>query len=173
MSFRNDPLYEDKNLRGWFSIALYMPKFLCNIGSLLRTATIFKAANVFTIGEERYKRQRSDVVHSELHLPIIHHETFESFFDHLPNCCDPVAIERSDMARDLMTMASPPRPCFIFGPEDGSLPDWVIKRCRYRAMLPGFPSLNLACCGSIVMYDFLSKSLKPKTFHKEDVYGKG
>jgi tRNA(Leu) C34 or U34 (ribose-2'-O)-methylase TrmL len=48
-------------------------------------------------------------------------------------------------------------PIYVFGPEDGSLPGHVLKRCHRFVVIPSFQCLNLATSVATVLYDRMSK----------------
>ncbi len=48
-------------------------------------------------------------------------------------------------------------PIYVFGPEDGSLPGSVLKRCHRFIRIPSFQCLNLATSVATVLYDRMSK----------------
>ena len=49
-------------------------------------------------------------------------------------------------------------PCYIFGPENGSISDDILDHCTHKVMIPTMASLNLGMTVNIVMYDRLAKA---------------
>src|SRR5258706_12916607 len=70
--------------RGYFGVALWHPKHSVNLGTLLRSAHIFGAAFVCTIGE-RYRNQASDTIKTPRHTPLFHFADEQDFWIHIPS----------------------------------------------------------------------------------------
>ena len=142
--------------RGYFGIALYRPKTSINVGTLLRTAHIFGAHFIHTIGA-RYRRQPGDVLNSTLHVPLHEHDDMPAFRRSLPRDCALVAVEIADGAIPLSQHRHHERCCYLLGAEDDGLPPEVLAGCNRTLVLPGDRSLNLAVAGSIVLYDRIAR----------------
>lgn len=80
----------------------------------------------------------------------------------MPNDCTPVAVELTDDAVDLSTFVHPERACYIFGPENGSISEEILKKCQHVVKIPTTMSLNLGMTVNIVMYDRLAKITRNK-----------
>ncbi len=137
--------------RGYYGIGVYHPKTESNIGTLLRTAYIFDASFVYTIGR-RYKPQASDTMKTPRHIPLYHYETFDDFYEHLPISCQLVAIEISTFATMLSKFEHPKMCCYMLGAEDHGIPSGILGRCHKIVQLGGDHCLNVATAGSIVIY---------------------
>jgi tRNA G18 (ribose-2'-O)-methylase SpoU len=142
--------------RGYFGIVAWHTKKEHNVGTLWRSASVFGAAFVGTIGR-RYDYQRSDTMVSHRHTPLWHFANDEDFWSHIPHGCEPVAVEITPRARELATFVHPQSAVYILGPEDGSLSDRIMAGCKRVVIIPGSHCLNLAVAGSIVMYDRIAK----------------
>ena len=145
-----------KHGRGYFGIGIYGPKMTKNIGTLWRTADIFGADFMFTIGK-RYETMRSDKRKSWRHIPLFEYEDFSSFRSSLPKDSKLVGIELDERSQPLMTYTHPERVVYLLGAEDFGLPEDVIASCDDIIQLPGDYSLNVSVAGSIVIYDRLLK----------------
>jgi len=145
------------DLRGYFGVALWHPKHSVNLGTLLRSAHIFGAAFVCTIGQ-RYQRQASDTIKTPRHTPLFHYETDTDFWTHVPQDCALVAVELAARAKPLVHFTHPQRAIYILGPEDGSLTEWFISGAHSVIEIPGRFCLNVAVAGSIVLYDRIAKA---------------
>lgn len=146
-----------RSQRGYFGIVAWHTKKEQNVGTLWRSANIFGAAFVGTIGR-RYDHQASDTMMTPRHTPLFHFATDEDFWAHIPHGCEPVAVEITTRARELATFAHPQSAVYILGPEDGSLSDRIMAGCKRVVVIPGRHCLNVAVAGSIVMYDRIAKA---------------
>lgn len=151
------PCYENKSLRGFKGIALFYPKFETNVGIVMRTAAIFDVDFVYIIGPVRYKHMRTDVLKATRHVPTIHFSSFDDFWNHIPHNTDVIGVELSERSRPIENWVHRPRSLFLFGPEDGSIPDKELNRCIGKIKLPGFPSLNLSTAVAVTLYDQMLK----------------
>ncbi len=139
--------------RGFFAIGIYHPKREVNVGSLFRSAVLYGASFVFTIGE-RYQRQSSDTGKTGLHTPLFHFADIEDVIEHLPNSCPLVGIELHEEAVSLATYEHPMRAAYLLGAEDHGLPPEVVKRCHQLVQIESARpwSMNVACAGTVLMW---------------------
>lgn len=142
--------------RGYFSIGIYHPKTVENVGTLWRSAFIMGAAYIFTIGK-RYKKQPSDTVCAWRHIPLMEFETWEDFKTARPSGSLLVAVENSAGAKPVRNFCHPERAVYILGSEDHGLPDSVLSEANHTVILPGDFCLNVATSGSIIMFDRIQK----------------
>lgn len=140
--------------RGYFGIGIYHPKHEVNVGGLWRSATLFGAAFVFTIGE-RYRRQASDTPATPHHTPLFHFESVEDLLLHEPWSAPLVGVELDDRAEALPNFWHPERAVYLLGAEDHGLPPHVLDRCHKVVQIPSpLPwSMNVASAGSVLLYD--------------------
>jgi tRNA G18 (ribose-2'-O)-methylase SpoU len=146
--------------RGFFAVGVYHPKTAVNIGTLLRTAYLYDAAFVFTVGR-RYKVQASDTPNTTRHIPLFHFETVDDLISHLPDSTPLVGVELDPRAIPLHEYEHPIRAAYLMGAEDHGLPQHVIDRCHDLVVLdsPQPQSMNVSVAGSIVIYDRHAKQL--------------
>lgn len=138
--------------RGFFAIGIEHSKTPVNIGTLWRSANLFNASFIFTVGA-RYQRQHSDTYKTPRHIPLFHFLTIDDLVDHLPDSCPLVGIELADRATELHHFRHPERACYLLGAEDHGLTKEALTRSHTLVRLPGWNSMNVAVAGSIVMYD--------------------
>lgn len=143
-------------MRGYFGIGIFNGKTPENLGTLWRTASLFGASFIFTIGK-RYKKQCSDTMNSAKHIPLYHYENFESFYDNMPKDCLLIGIELNEYSKPIKQFSHPQRCIYLLGAEDNGLNLECINGCHDLIQLPGEYSMNVAVAGSIVMYDRISK----------------
>ncbi len=146
-------------VRGFFAVGVYRPKRDVNIGSLWRSATLYGAQFVFTVGA-RYKRQSSDTPKTPLHIPLLHYRDIDDLVEHLPYSCPLVGVEIAPRAAVLTDYQHPDRACYLLGAEDHGLPPAVTDRCHDLVVIPtmrGF-SHNVAVAGSLTIHDRFEKA---------------
>jgi len=141
--------------RGYAAIGLYAPKTEANIGGVLRACMCYEAAMVAIEGA-RYKRQRTDTQAAYRHIPLVH----GSLLELIPFDCVPVVVELREDARSLVDYVHPRSAFYIFGPEDGNVPERIATKCRDRVYVPTRFCMNLAATANVIMYDRLSKGFK-------------
>lgn len=136
-----------------FSIGVYHPKKEVNVGGLYRSAHLFGASLLFTIGR-RYKEQASDTTKSTRHIPLIEYETFEQFAKLRPSNSILIGVELTDKAIPLGKFWHPKNACYLFGAEDAGIPDSILGLCNkvIKIDYEFKASLNLATSGGIVMH---------------------
>jgi tRNA G18 (ribose-2'-O)-methylase SpoU len=140
--------------RGYVGIGIYNGKRTYNFGALVRTARVFGADFVFSVGHRNPNEASS--VSAELTLPLFHFETLELFVASIPANAQLVCVELAPGALDIRTYAHPPRAVYLLGPEDGALPASIMRQ-HDTVVLPGAYPLNVAMAATVVLYDRLLK----------------
>ena len=146
-------------MRGYFGIGIYHPKNGVNIGTLWRSAYIFGAGFIFTIGR-RYKKQSSDTVCAYRHVPLFHFQSIDEFRGRVPYAAQVVCVEICDKARGLAEFKHPPQAVYLLGAEDYGLPEEILHG-NQAVTIPAERRfcLNVATAGAIVMYDRHTKTI--------------
>jgi len=144
------------NARGYFGIGIENTKTKANIGTLWRSAYCLNAAFIFVIGN-RYKMQASDTVKAMRHIPMYHYDTFEQFYENMPQDCQLIGIDNLPKARMLDGYGHPERAIYLLGAEDSGLSNKAIEKCDSLIQFESKICLNVAVAGSIVMYDRQTK----------------
>lgn len=142
-------------------LALVNPKYAHNVGAALRAASCFGATRIWWTGrrvtldvaagqrlprEERMKGYRDVAMVRD-----------DRFFDRLDPGVVPVAVELRPGAECLLDFEHPARACYVFGPEDGSIPRPALACCHRFVILPTRHCVNLAAAAYLVLYDRLAK----------------
>lgn len=140
--------------RGYFAVGIHRPKRDVNVGGLWRSATLYGAAFVFTVGA-RYDRQAADTPKTPLHTPLHHYADVDDLVQHLPWSCPLVGVELDVRATGLTEYVHPQRAVYLLGAEDNGLPQKVMDRCHDLVVIPTVRdfSHNVASAGSIVLHD--------------------
>ena len=144
-------------MRGYACVALHMPKNEINVGSAMRAAFAYDARLIVASGR-RFKKVPSDTTQTHRHIPLIR---VDDVFVACPYDCVPVAVDLVEGAVPLPGYAHPQRAFYVFGPEDGTLGEAVLSRCRDRVMVPTRACMNLAATVNVVLYDRLAKGPHP------------
>lgn len=63
-------------MRGYFGIGIINGKTPENLGTLWRSANLYGAAFIFTVGK-RYKRQSSDTPNTPRHIPLFEYQSLD------------------------------------------------------------------------------------------------
>jgi tRNA G18 (ribose-2'-O)-methylase SpoU len=139
---------------GYFAVGIWHPKTGVNVGSLWRSATLYGAAFVFTVGR-RYKRQASDTTGTISRVPLLHFADVPDLVGHLPHGCPLIAVEMTPFSVPLYQFAHPARAAYLLGAEDHGLPPAVSGRCHDRVVVeaPAREPMNVACAGSVILHD--------------------
>lgn len=137
--------------RGYFGIGIQNGKCAANVGTLWRTAHIFGAAFMFTVGQ-RYRPQNSDTMKSWRHIPLFQYDSFDEFYAAMPYDCPLVGVELDERATALDAFQHPIRCMYLLGAEDHGVSKEARARCHRLVQLPGDHCLNVAVAGSIVLF---------------------
>ncbi len=138
-------------MSGYFAIGITHGKTPQNIGTLWRSAELFGAAFVFTVGR-RYKQQPSDTAKTWRKVPLFNFDTMADLKGHLPHDCMLVGVELDQSAVPVEGFAHPPRAVYLLGAEDHGLSPDERAACHRLVQLPGERSMNVACAGTVAMY---------------------
>lgn len=148
-------------MRGYAAIGLHRPKSRENIGGVLRAAYVFGASMV-AVGGLRIPRRLlsrkmpTDTPRAGRHLPFLAGDVDVLTF--APVGAEIVAVELCKGAKPLASFVHSRQAFYVFGPEDGSLPDELLERCDRRVMVPTNGSMNLAATVNVVLYDRAAKA---------------
>jgi tRNA(Leu) C34 or U34 (ribose-2'-O)-methylase TrmL len=69
----------------------------------------------------------------------------------------PVCVEIREHALPLQIFTHPPNAVYVFGPEDGEVPQVYRRLCHYFVRIPSLHCLNLAAAVNVVLYDRTAK----------------
>jgi tRNA G18 (ribose-2'-O)-methylase SpoU len=153
-----------RDTRGFFAIGVYHPKTENNIGSLWRSAHLYGAAFIFTVGR-RYQHQASDTTKASGAIPLIHFETVDDLVEHLPNSTPLVGVELDPRAKLLGAYQHPVRGAYLLGAEDHGLPLQVLDRCHSLVEIESVEpwSNNVATAGGILLWHRHNQLTAPAT----------
>lgn len=142
-------------------MAVWQPKTRANVGTIWRTAQVYGASFMATIGKS-YAVQNTDTMKASRHVPLFAFDDLDQLIRHAPSECVLVAVEICEFAEPLHSFEHPQRALYLLGTEDTGLPSHVLERCHRVVCIPApsssaSSSLNVGVAASIVMYDRFSK----------------
>ena len=140
-------------MENFFGIGIFHTKTAENVGGLFRSAQVFGASFVFTVGR-RYKKQITDTTVIQNSIPLFHFIDIADLHRHLPLGCRLIGIELNQQAVLLDAYDHPRHACYLLGAEDHGLSNEALEKCHELIQIPyGECCLNVATAGSICMYD--------------------
>jgi tRNA(Leu) C34 or U34 (ribose-2'-O)-methylase TrmL len=148
------------------SIGLYNPKSPSNVGSVLRAAGCYDVNQVFYSGKrfENAAKYQTDTKNIQSKTPL---RGVECLIGDLKNGIEwqekattptIVCVELVEGATALPLYQHPTNAYYLFGPEDGSLPQGVIDQADAVVYVPTIGCMNLAATVNVLLYDRLAKS---------------
>ncbi|MET2969955.1 RNA methyltransferase [Vibrio harveyi] len=147
-------------------IGLYNPKSPTNVGAVLRAAGCYDAGQVRYNGT-RYSRAvkfQTDTQNSQERIQLVEME------DLTANVADDVEIVCVELvvgATALPHFTHPENAIYVFGPEDGSLPQEMVDKAHHVVYVPTHGCMNLAATVNVVLYDRMAKTLGTIDDHQQ------
>ncbi|AYO22093.1 TrmH family RNA methyltransferase [Vibrio owensii] len=147
-------------------IGLYNPKSPTNVGAVLRAAGCYDAEQVRYNGT-RYSRAvkfQTDTQNSQERIQLVEME------DLTANVADDVEIVCVELvvgATALPHFTHPENAIYVFGPEDGSLPQEMVDKAHHVVYVPTHGCMNLAATVNVVLYDRMAKTLGTIDDHQQ------
>lgn len=140
------------------AIILCNPKYPTNVGAAVRAASCFGAKQVWWTGNrfnledgKRLPREERMKGFKDVEL-----RQFDRPFEHFKGAV-PVAIELLENTECITTFEHPENAVYVFGPEDGSIPQVVRQHCHRFLAIPSKHCFNLAAAVYMVLYDRMFK----------------
>ncbi|MCK5880452.1 MAG: RNA methyltransferase, partial [Sinobacterium sp.] len=141
-------------------IGLVNPKSPTNVGSVLRAAGCFGVDEIYYSGSRYTRAAEFTKGHGRIH----HSDTQNASkrvalnqSDDLLAECEPamkiVCVELVEGAKALPSFTHPEQALYIFGPEDGSIPQKIIDAADEVVFMPTKGCLNLAATVNVLLYD--------------------
>lgn len=138
-------------------IGLVDPKSPSNVGSVMRAAGCYRADQVRYSGGrfERAAQYQTDTKDILSKIPLVRED---QLLDGLPADMKIVCVELAEGATPLPQFVHPDRAIYVFGPEDGSIPQALIDEADHVVYVPTVGCMNLAAAVNVLLYDRLAKS---------------
>jgi tRNA(Leu) C34 or U34 (ribose-2'-O)-methylase TrmL len=141
---------------------LWNPKFAHNVGNAVRGCSCFGIRQLWWTGDrvpldtrKGQRLPREERMKGYKDVDQIRSDRVFDAYEGVP--VTPVAIEVRPNSEILPDFIHPENPLYVFGPEDGSLPSWVLGHCHRFLFIPSRHCLNLASALNIVLCDRMSK----------------
>ena len=160
------------------AIIMHNPKYPHNVGAAVRACSCFDAKVIVWTGDrvwtpeeakskgKKYRLPREERMKGYKHVQMIKDDyPFNRFSPDIT----PVAVEVRDNSEMLPHFIHPENPVYVFGPEDGSLPQVSLNHCHRFLKIPSPYCLNLAASIYVVLYDRISKIMKGEATTKENI----
>ena len=147
------------------AIVMHNPKYPHNVGAAVRAASCFGSNLILFTGErvslepsgiKGYRLPREERMRGYKDVTILHDQYPFNRFD---KTITPVAVEFRANAELLPIFQHPKIAVYVFGPEDGSIPQIMLKHCHRFVLIPSKHCVNLAAAIYLVLYDRAAKSM--------------
>ncbi|GAB2647288.1 RNA methyltransferase [Vibrio panuliri] len=138
-------------------IGLINPKSPENVGAVMRAVGCYQANEVLYTGTryDRAAKFSTDTKSVSQHTPL---KGVSSILNSVPEDVSIVCVELALGATPLPQFEHPKRAVYIFGPEDGSIPQEIADKADHVVYVPTVGCMNLAASVNVLLYDRLAKS---------------
>ena len=138
-------------------IGLVDPKSPTNVGSVMRAAGCYQVDQVRYSGGrfERAAQYQTDTKDILSKIPLTRED---DLLASLPPDLKIICVELAEGATPLPTFSHPDQAIYVFGPEDGSIPQALIDQADHVVYVPTVCCMNLAAAVNVVLYDRLAKT---------------
>jgi len=158
------------------AIALIDPKYPHNVGAAVRAASCFGISQVWFTGNrvslepngKKYRLPREERMKGYKDVEL---RQFEYIFDEFESAI-PVAVEMRPNSENLVYFEHPEDALYVFGPEDGSIPQVILRHCHRFVVIPTRHCVNLSAAVYLLLYDRHTK-LSPDIIPTRTEYGWG
>ena len=145
------------------SIILHNPKYPHNVGATVRACSNFGGKAVLFTGDRvslepdntnGYRLPREERMKDYQDIIMLNDQyPFNRFDENVT----PVAVELRPNAEQLPYFEHPENALYVFGPEDGSIPQIMLSHCHRFLVIPSKHCVNLAAAIYLVLYDRKAK----------------
>jgi tRNA(Leu) C34 or U34 (ribose-2'-O)-methylase TrmL len=145
------------------AIVMSNPKYPHNVGAAVRAASCFGSKLLIFTGDrvslepsgiKGYRLPREERMKGYKDVTLLNDQyPFNRFSGNVT----PVAVELRQNAESLPYFQHPKNAIYVFGPEDGSIPQIMLKHCHRFIIIPSKHCVNLAAAIYIVLYDRIMK----------------
>jgi len=147
------------------AVILIDPKYPHNVGGTIRACSCFDIKSLVWTGERvnpaKYERlPREERMKGYKRVEFRNHQRpFELFAKE----ATPVCVEVFESSEPLTTFEHPERAIYVFGPEDGRVPQVIRRHCHRFVHIPAHFCLNLSAAVNVVLaHRLMSRQLAGK-----------
>ena len=154
------------------SVILHNPKYPHNVGAAVRACSNFGGKGVLFTGDRvslepdntnGYRLPREERMKDYQDILLLKDEyPFNRFYKEVI----PVAVEKRENAEPLTYFQHPENAVYVFGPEDGSIPQVMLRHCQRFLVIVSKHCLNLGAAVNVVLADRISKL---GIVHRDDI----
>jgi tRNA(Leu) C34 or U34 (ribose-2'-O)-methylase TrmL len=147
------------------AIVIIDPKYPHNVAAAIRACACFSVKSLIWTGERvnpaKYSRlPREERMKGYKHVDF---RNDERPFELLPKDCVPVCVEVFENSEPLTTFEHPENAAYVFGPEDGRVPQVIRRHCHRFLHIPAHFCLNLSAAINVVLaHRLMSRQLAGK-----------
>ena len=142
------------------------PKYPHNVAAAIRACACFEVKSPVWTGE-RVNPAKYSRLPGEERMKGYKHVDFrndERPFELLPKDCVPACVEVFESSEPLTTFDHPESAVYVFGPEDGRVPQVIRRLCHRFVHIPAHFCLNLSAAINVVLaHRLMSRQLAGKT----------
>jgi tRNA G18 (ribose-2'-O)-methylase SpoU len=162
--WRHDAIVADLDTRRHaFHVAIENWQHDFNIGSVVRTANAFLAAEVHVVGRKRWNRRGAMVTDRYQH--IRHHQTVDDLAAWATNGAVPlIGVDNLPGSEPIETSALPRTCMLVFGQEGPGLTDEMREACSTTLSIAQFGStrsINAGAAAAIAMHTWIRQHVTP------------
>jgi tRNA(Leu) C34 or U34 (ribose-2'-O)-methylase TrmL len=148
------------------AIIMTNPKYPHNVGAAVRACSCYDSPLILFTGErvslepdkhkKGYRLPREERMKGYKDVTLLNDQYP---FNRFTKDVVPVAVEVRDNSEQLPFFEHPQNAVYVFGPEDGSIPQIYLKHCQRFLVIPSKHCLNLSMAIGTVLYDRRSKEM--------------
>ncbi len=144
------------------TIALNNPKNATNVGAVMRAAGCYQVDQVVYDGQryDRAVKLNTDTKNIRSSIPLT---KTDSLLRAQVEGIQVVCVDLVEGAQPLPNFKHPEKALYLFGPEDGTIPQDIIDRADHVVYVPTIGCMNLAATVNVLLYDRLAKSQQFET----------
>ncbi len=145
------------------SVILTNPKYPHNVGAAVRACSNFGGKAVLFTGDRvslepdgtnGYRLPREERMKDYQDIVLLNDQYP---FNRFGAGVIPVAVEKRDNSEPLTYFEHPENALYVFGPEDGSIPQVMLRHCQRFLVIVSKHCLNLGAAVNVVLADRISK----------------
>jgi len=139
------------------NIGLINPKSPTNVGAVMRAAGCYQVDAVFYTGQRYAKAAKfnTDTKNSVVSIPLT---GVDSLIESVLPETKLVCVDLIEGAIPLPDYQHPENAIYIFGPEDGTIDQYIIDKADAVVYVPTVGCMNLAASVNVLLYDRLAKN---------------